>query len=32
MAEDGVRGMAFVEAELASNADGAGWQSFQPEI
>ena len=32
MAEDGVRGMAFVEAALASNADGARWRSFQPEI
>ena len=32
MAEDGVRGMAFVEAALASNADGARWHSFQPEI
>jgi predicted dehydrogenase len=32
MAEDGVRGMAFVEAALGSNADGARWRSFQPEI
>jgi predicted dehydrogenase len=31
-AEDGVRGMAFVEAALASNADGGSWRSFQPEI
>jgi predicted dehydrogenase len=31
-AEDGVRGMAFVEAALASNADGGRWRSFQPEI
>ena len=31
-AEDGVRGMAFVEATLASNADGGRWRSFQPEI
>ena len=30
--EDGVRGMAFVEAALASNADGGRWRSFQPEI
>ena len=31
-AADGVRGMAFVEAALASNADGGRWRSFQPEI
>ena len=31
-ADDGVRGMAFVEAALASNADGGRWRSFQPEI
>ena len=31
-AEDGVRGMAFVEAALASNADGGRWRSFHPEI
>jgi predicted dehydrogenase len=31
-AEDGVRGMAFVEAALASNADGGRWRSFQPDI
>jgi hypothetical protein len=31
-AEDGVRGMAFVEAALASNAEGSRWRSFQPEI
>jgi predicted dehydrogenase len=32
IAEDGVRGLAFVEAALTSNADGARWCSFQPEI
>jgi predicted dehydrogenase len=32
MAEDGARGMAFVEAALASNADGGRWRSFHPEI
>jgi predicted dehydrogenase len=31
-AEDGVRGMAFVESALASNADGGRWRSFQPDI
>ena len=31
-ADDGVRGMAFVEAALASNAEGGRWRSFQPEI
>ena len=30
--EDGVRGMAFVEAALASNAEGGRWRSFKPEI
>jgi hypothetical protein len=32
MAEDGVRGMAFVEATLDSNAEGACWRDFQPAI
>jgi len=31
-AEDGVRGMAFVKAALASNPDGGRWRSFQPKI
>jgi len=30
--EGGARGMAFVEAALASNAEGGHWRSFQPEI
>jgi predicted dehydrogenase len=32
MAEDGARGMAFVEAALSSHGDGGRWLSFQPEI
>jgi hypothetical protein len=32
VAEDGVRGMAFVEAALASHTEGGGWRDFQPEI
>jgi predicted dehydrogenase len=32
VAEDGVRGMAFVEAALASSAEGGSWRDFQPEI
>jgi predicted dehydrogenase len=32
MVEDGVRGMAFVEAALSSHAEGGRWLDFQPEI
>jgi predicted dehydrogenase len=32
LAEDGVRGMAFVEAALASHAEGGSWLDFRPEI
>jgi predicted dehydrogenase len=32
MVEDGVRGMAFVEAALASNAEGTRWRDLQHEM
>jgi hypothetical protein len=32
MAEEGARGMAFVEAALSSHAEGGGRLDFQPEI
>ena len=32
MAEDGARGLAFVETALGSHAQGGRWLDFQPEI
>jgi hypothetical protein len=32
MVEDGVRGMAFVEAALASNAEGTRWRDLPQEM
>jgi predicted dehydrogenase len=32
MVEDGVRGMAFVEAALGSNAEGTRWRDLQQEM
>ncbi len=32
MVEDGVRGMAFVEAALSSQAQGGRWLDFQPKV